>query len=1146
MLKKIISIITWTVLLFILFVFCLFLTVWSGEPPFYAILLWLGFIFAVYLVGVLRVSLSVLRDQGYLRKLISRHSLSRTERPLYAHWKSGTRKLKRAIRINKTFPWFVITGTGHHQSTLLAGTELILPLNTRGNREVIPARTLRWWFFRPLAFLELSTLFSESASVANAWKRMTGWFRGAPPLAGVIVCLPVTELLDIRDEMPVSGAYRVRVRLEPLLNKIRRRLPVYVLVTECDHMPGFSRWINALSTDQQQQPLGYYWLTPPIIDGRDPGFLSPLFDAMKDGLNSVRISMFSGAKPDPDTLCLLDIPERMLALQPALQRYITAMCENEVSAGSPAPVLGGVWFTATDPVSHTSNVRKSYFVGELFSRVLPFISRNGKTLYSSPIRGLLSRWGAPFIAGTLMLLLLISAAMSVQVIAADKGSDVSTHLSELARTDAALQHPVRYLPFISVLQACREQIENAILSSPAIHHHDDRDVAARYRQDFSHASPEKQRELILALARAVVAKEELLRDNPLSRISEQPVDSSALTMMDSDIPLTPRQSLLLQRALLLRYGGEQQVCRLRRLLDELVSDDPQWRWLLAPAKQLVPVRSQAFFPGNRDGGVSIEGIWTAEGTQQIARWLKEIRQATGEKAVLPAMTRFEQRLPELRQAAWIKFIVQLNKQPVSDMNEQQWSDVLLNIDQGNSPATGVANMVNRQLADISDADASPWLLQLRKLVELQANGVSGALARQVSQRKQALNNVLPKWLNNGKGAQFDADPGVQAQSWTEWQNSLRAAVSDALNSPAETSRLTSGLFGRDEGHAKNPLQVLGLRFTALRKNLTAGPPNAGVDAVWALYEQDKRLLIAHALYRSGCWLQQQWQSTVLWPLDQNARRMDYPAQQALARQYIASFIRDFAKNVLSVGKTGVKAGEFEGQHVALNRSFLFLMNKVLEPDDLLPMPEQHKTREEDKLVMLQEQQKSLEDKQKQLESTPAELSLHSLPATVPGGAELMPVGTQLILFCDDQRWSLKSMNFDEQALFRWRPGHCSRVTQIIRFPGFSLEYNYVGDSAWPDFLNDIAEGQHSYQVEDFPEQAALLRAQGIKQIMVRYQPVSQAGVQETWRQWKEIKQALDDNSTAQQTYHIKSGDERPLESEGRMLSRLPVKIANCP
>lgn len=1132
----------WAVLLCTLFVFCLFLSVWSGWAPFCAVYLWLGFIFGVYMVYVLRASLSAMREHGYLRKFISGCSLSRTERILYAYWKTGVRNLKRTKRINKASPWFIITGADNSQTTLLAGAEVTLALRSREDKELISARTLRWWFFRSLAFLELSALISDTGNMAHFWKRMSAWFRAAPPLSGIVVCLSITELLNNNDETLVTRAHHARIRLESLVKKTRRRMPVYVVVTECDHIPGFSQWMMALSPDQQQQPLGYYWLTPPAIDVHDPEFLRSLFDAMKDGLNNVRISMFSGEKPDPDTLCLLDIPERMLSLQPTLQRYVAAMCENDNRTGSLSPVLGGVWFTASGSVNPKSGARKSYFVGELFSRILPFISHNSQTLYASPVRGFLARWGAPLIAAALMFMLLFSSAATVQVIARGKHSDVSSALSQLERTDAAIQHPVRYLPFIFLLKSRQSQLESAILSSPAIHYHDDREVLAHYRQDFSQAAPAKQRELILGLARAITG---LLRDDSPPRFSGQPAVYSILTWLSSDISLTPRQSVLLQRALLLHNGKEQEVYRLRRLLGELLNNDPQWRWLLAPTPQLAPVRSADFFPGSRDS-TSIDGIWTAEGTQQITRWLEEIRQAAGKTMVLPALDRFEQQWPELRQSAWIKFIIQLNQQSVSVMNKQQWSDVLLNMDQGNSPATGVARVVNQQLADISDAKASPWLLQLRTLVELQANGVAGPLERQFSLRKQALTSLLPGWLKDRKGTQLITDTGMQTQSWVDWQNSLHIAVSEALNSPSDTPQLTSGLFSSDGGRGKNPIQMLSAHFTALRKNLTSGAPNAGVDAVWALYEQDKRLLIAHVLYRSGCWLQQQWQNTVLWPLDQNARKMDYPAQQALARQYISSFIHDSAKHVLAVGNAGAKAGTFEGQHVQLTRDFLSLMNQMLDPDDLLPMPERHKTRHEDELIVLKAQQKNLEDKQKQLESRPIELNLHSLPATIPGGAELMPVGTQLILFCDEQRWSLKSMNFDEQALFRWTPGHCSRVTQVINFPGFRLEYNYMGDSAWPDFLNDIAEGQHNYQAEDFPEQAALLHAQGIKRIMVRYQPVHQDDVQQTWRQWQDLEQALEDNTAAQQMDHINSDGERFSGKQEGLLSRLPVKIASCP
>ena len=72
--------------------------------------------------------------------------------------------------------------------------------------------------------------------------------------------------------------------------------------------------------------------------------------------------MFSGAKPDADTLFLLDMPEQMQSLQPVLHQYIASICGDDVSSDSTVPALGGIWFTATEPVSNTSNERKSYFV----------------------------------------------------------------------------------------------------------------------------------------------------------------------------------------------------------------------------------------------------------------------------------------------------------------------------------------------------------------------------------------------------------------------------------------------------------------------------------------------------------------------------------------------------------------------------------------------------------------------------------------------------------------------------------------------------------------------------------------------------------------------------------------------------------------
>lgn len=280
-------------------------------------------------------------------------------------------------------------------------------------------------------------------------------------------------------------------------------------------------------------------------------------------------------------------------------------------------------------------------------------------------------------------------------------------------------------------------------------------------------------------------------------------------------------------------------------------------------------------------------------------------------------------------------------------------------------------------------------------------------------------------------------------------------------------------------------------------------------------------------------------------MENNASRLEYQDQQDLAWQYLSDFIRGPAKSVLVVDDSGPKAGEFSGQTPGLTPEFLRMVNHVLRPDDVLAMPERENTRRDDALAALKEEQTQLEAQLAALETKTLELTLKSQPATIPGGARLMPTGTRLTLFCDEQQWKLNSMNFSEQAPFRWRAGHCRRASLVINFPGFDLTYEYFGDAAWPDFLEDFTNGQHSFKADDFPDDAAQLASLGIKEVMVRYQAGAQNRIQETWQQWQELRQALNDNADAQQDARSKKAEKQRPAALNSGFSQLPVSITDC-
>lgn len=346
MLKKLTSFVAWALFLCVLFIVCLVISSVLGQEIIYAFMMWFVVILTILIARFIWGFSSGITQAKYIAALKAKFKLTRLEYVLSEHWKTGAAVIKRIRRRKQPIPWFILTGGRSGKTTLMAGAGLPLFSNEPESSLVVPTRTLRWWFFRSAGFLDLSSHFlSKTPAFERGWLRLVNWCGRLPAPAGIVVCVSVTELLE-KDEAALHlHARHIRTQIEPLVNKVRRRLPVYLFITCCDRVAGFSHWANKLSPAQRQQPLGYYWRHSPVVDGKDPALLDPLFTCVKDGLDKVRVSQLSGGEPDGETLPLMNFPEQLPQLQPALQRYLAALCEPDAYF-QPAE-LGGIWFTAT-------------------------------------------------------------------------------------------------------------------------------------------------------------------------------------------------------------------------------------------------------------------------------------------------------------------------------------------------------------------------------------------------------------------------------------------------------------------------------------------------------------------------------------------------------------------------------------------------------------------------------------------------------------------------------------------------------------------------------------------------------------------------------------------------------------------------------
>ncbi len=1143
MLKKLLVFTLWSVSLCLLLVFCLAITLWQNWPAPIAFILLFAIVIIIILLRLAGTYLFHSHKNGNIARLFGRFRLSRMEYILLQHWKAGAAVIRRIHRRKHPLPWYILTGKRCGKSTLLAGAGLPMFSHEPENALVVPTRTLRWWFYRSLAVLDVSSHFlDKSPAFGRAWLRLTRWCRRLPAPSGVIICVSVSDLLQQDSVALHLDARKIRTQIEPLVKEVKQRLPLYVMITCCDEIPGFSQWVQVLSPQQRQQALGYYWPTSPVIDGSDPALLDPMFALLKEGLGLVRISMLARNAPTAELLPLLDFPEQIAGLQPALQGYVAALCEPDAYFEQGA--LGAVWFTASEPVSKNSIKRQTLFLHDLITQHLPTIGRNRPVEAVGLWRRYFQRYGRPGIYVVVLLLLGGSGWKSAELISSPTAQTTPVQwVAELQRNEQRYENNWVYLPFIPLLDVRHKQLNAQLLQHIPRQPIDLKIVLADYRERFYQADPIGQRELIRHLVQSIRQKQAMLDGQPLVELFAYPPVSPLLNMSGAQPSLPYEQSIALQRALLQQPLGASQIAEQRELLVQLVNSS-QLHWLLAPDATLTPVAIGDFWPNNGKSNERVEGIWTRAGDHAINADIAIITQAIDKKSIDAALTGFHSYWINQRQSAWLRFMLAAGKEDFGDLTSDSWQKLLQSIAQGNSPAMQLVQRIHDELDNIDEEYAQPWLQELRRLIALRELAEAALVVQQVSQLSQFLQDKLNTLLGLDEQIQVLAMTDYQIANWLAWRDSLSAAVADAMAVPDSSNLLTRGLFTPADNGGNNPLLQVDSRFSSLQKSMNPVDNDFAVNAVWALYQNEGRLLIRHALAYSSCWLQDQWQSQVLWPMDQN-RQQSYDQQQTLASQYLADFVKSSAQSLLVIGSKGARAGEYQGQTIALTPAFLRLVNHELRPDDVLVMPERKVTLVQDQLAKLEAQQKIVDEQFEALKSQSLNIRLSSQPATIPGGARLMPTGSSVTLTCNGNSKTLDSMNFSDSAEFSWQPSLCHQVDLVIKFPGFDIRHKYSGEGAWPDFLEDFSQGEHVFQPNDFPEDLPKLADLGIKGIMVRYETGDQSEIQHSWRQWNVLSHQQNELELQRRQLEGKQSEQQLPTSLRGKISQLPAKVAVC-
>ena len=253
-------------------------------------------------------------------------------------------------------PWYVIIGApGSGKTTALVNSGLNFPLEQRVGkgalRGVGGTRNCDWWFTDEAVFLDTAgrytTQDSDASADSAAWKEFLALlrkYRKRRPVNGVILTISAHDLMVQGHAGREAHVAAARRRLNELNSELRIQLPVYVMVTKCDLVAGFTEYFDDLAQEGRAQVWG---VTFPYDQTRN-GTAAPAFPAEFEALiTRLNARLFARLEEERDArrrTKVFGFPQQTAALRDSLELFVSEVFGS--TRFDQQILLRGVYFTS--------------------------------------------------------------------------------------------------------------------------------------------------------------------------------------------------------------------------------------------------------------------------------------------------------------------------------------------------------------------------------------------------------------------------------------------------------------------------------------------------------------------------------------------------------------------------------------------------------------------------------------------------------------------------------------------------------------------------------------------------------------------------------------------------------------------------------